>query len=510
MHLHLFVIGLVGVFTWGRMLGMLVGVIFGMLMSTVPGLSAALAISLALPFVFSMDPATGLIILGSIWGGAIYGASKAAILINTPGNPSAMTTTFDGYPMTKKGKAAEALFGALIASASGGMISAAVLLLLFGPLSHIALKFGSAQFFWLAIFGMTTISSMSSSGLSKGLLGVCTGVLLSFVGLNIMTGSPQYTFGLEPLTKGITLIAGILGFFSFSQMMGLMSSEDAFIAEYKERKGYLLTVFRQYTKKIGIVVRSALIGTGVGMLPGAGSPIATMVAYNESKRWAKPTERYGTGIIEGVFTSEAAANATVGGSLIPLMSLGIPGDADAAVIAGGLLAFGLIPGPKMIQQSGVVAYTFIASLFVANLVMLVTGFFLMRITGRILLIPRRYIMPTVIALAMLGTYSLNDSMLDVGVLLACGIIAYTFRRVGIHPGTLALGLILGPIANEGFTQTLLQARASHSMIGAFLGSWVSIILIVLIIAGVVSGFLIERRPGATSTRSSDKRVTESV
>ena len=163
MHLHLFTIGLVHVFTLPRMVGMLAGVVFGMLMSTIPGLSAALAISLALPFVFSMDPATGLIILGSIWGGAIYGASKAAILINTPGNPSAMVTTFDGYPMTKKGHAAEALFGALLASASGGIVSAAVLLLLFGPLSRLALQFGSAQFFWLALFGLTTISSMSQS-----------------------------------------------------------------------------------------------------------------------------------------------------------------------------------------------------------------------------------------------------------------------------------------------------------------------------------------------------------
>lgn len=506
MHLHLFTIGLVHVFTLPRIVGMLAGVVFGMLMSTIPGLSAALAISLALPFVFSMDPATGLIVLGSIWGGAIYGASKAAILINTPGNPSAMVTTFDGYPMTKKGQAAEALFGALLASASGGIVSAAVLLLLFGPLSHLALQFGPAQFFWLALFGLTTISSMSQSGMLRGLMGAAVGLLLSIIGLDVLTGTPQYTFGIASLAKGITLIAGVLGFFSFSQMMGLMASRDVYIADYKERPGYLRWVLSRYVRRLGIVLRSALIGTSTGMLPGAGSPIATMVAYNESKRWTKHPETYGTGIIEGVFTSEAAANATVGGSLIPLMSLGIPGDADAAVVAGGLLAFGLVPGPKMIQESGLIAYTFIASLFVANLVMLVTGFFLMRITGRVLMIPRRYIMPTVIALAMLGTYSLNDSMLDVGVMLCCGIIAYFFRRAGIHPGTLALGLILGPIANEGFTQTLLEAQASHSLVNAFLGSPVSLILIGLVVLGILSGTVFKRR--VTTTGPERREVEE--
>lgn len=493
MHLGLFLSGLSQVFTVYRILGMCVGVAFGMAMSTIPGLSAALAISLALPIVFSMDAATGLIILGSIWGGAIYGASKAAILINTPGNPSAMTTTFDGYPMTLRGDAAKALFGALIASASGGLISAAVLLLLFGPLSTVALQFGSAQFFWLSLLGLTTISSMTEGGLSRGLLGALLGILLSLIGMNMFTGLARFTFGIYELSKGVNLIAGILGFFSFSQMLNLMGGTNRYIADYEEKRGYLLDVFRSYIRNIKVVLRSGFIGTAVGMLPGAGSPIATLVAYGESKRWDKHPERFGTGVIEGVFTSEAAANATIGGSLIPLMSLGIPGDADAAVVAGGLLAFGLQPGPKMIQNSGLVAYTFIASLFVANLFMLVIGFFMMRITGRLLLIPKRYITPTVIALAMLGTYSLNDSMFDVGIMLACGLLAYVLRKIHIHPGTLALGLILGPIANTGFTQTLLQAQASGSIMGAFFGSPVSIILILLIGVAVGSSYALRRR-----------------
>lgn len=493
MHLHLFLAGLTQVFTVSRILGMCIGVTFGMAMSTIPGLSAALAISLALPIVFSMDAATGLIILGSIWGGAIYGASKAAILINTPGNPSAMTTTFDGYPMTLKGDAAKALFGALIASASGGILSAAALFLLFGPLSLVALQFGSAQFFWLALLGLTTISSMSPGGIVRGLLGAALGILLSLVGMNLFTGLPRFTFGILELEKGVNLIAGILGFFSFSQMLNLMGSRDAYIADYHEKPGYLRDVLRSYLKNIKVVLRSGVIGTAVGMLPGAGSPIATLVAYGESKRWDKKPERYGTGIIEGVFTSEAAANATIGGSLIPLMSLGIPGDADAAVVAGGLLAFGLQPGPKMIENSGLVAYTFIASLFVANLFMLIIGFFMMRITGRLLLIPKRFITPTVIALAMLGTYSLNDSMFDVGIMIACGFLAYVLRRIRIHPGTLALGLILGPIANTGFTQTLLEAQASGSWVNAFFGSPVSLILIVFIILAVTSAYLLNRR-----------------
>lgn len=489
---------------------MCIGVIFGMLMATMPGLSAALAIALALPIVFTMDAATGLAILGSIWGGAIYGASKAAILINTPGNPSAMTTTFDGYPMTLKGEAAKALFGALIASASGGIVSAAVLLLLFGPLSSIALQFGPAQFFWLAVLGLTTISSMTSGGLSRGLVGAFIGLLLSLIGVDLMNGLPRYTFGIMALSKGIDMVAGILGFFSFAQMLNLMGSRDVYIAEYHEPRGYLLVVLRQYLSRIGLVLRSAFIGTAVGMLPGAGSPIATLVAYGESKRWDKHPERYGTGIIEGIFTSEAAANATIGGSMIPLMSLGIPGDADAAVVAGGLLAFGLQPGPKMLQESGLVAYTFIASLFVSNILMLIFGFFLMRITGRILMIPKRYITPTIIALAVLGTYSLNDSMFDVGVMLSCGLIAYVLKRIGIHPGTLALGLILGPIAYEGFTQGLLLSQASGSFATVFIYSPVSLILIGLILLSVTTAYFLNRRRPAMAGGDAEASQEASV
>lgn len=492
MHFDLFLKALIGVFTLPRLLGMCAGVTFGMAMSTIPGLSAALAISLALPIVFTMDPATGLMILGAIWGGAIYGASKAAILINTPGNPSAITTTFDGYPMTLKGEASEALFGALIGSTSGGLISAAILLLLFAPLSSIALQFGSAQFFWLAVLGLTTISAMSSGGVWRGLLGAGIGVMLSTIGLDVISGTPRFTFGIFQLQQGMNTVAGILGFFSFAQMLRLLGNRQNYIADYTERPGYLLSVLRQYVAKIVVVIRSALLGTLVGMLPGAGSPIATLVAYGESKRWSKHPERYGTGIIEGVFTSEAAANATVGGSLIPLMSLGIPGDADAAVVAGGLLAFGLQPGPNMIHNSGGVAYTFIASLFVANVLMLLIGFFMMRITGRILLIPKRFITPSVIALAVLGTYSLSGSMFDVGVMLACGLLAFAVRCIDVAPATLALGLILGPIADQGFTQTMLQAQASGSIFSAFLGSPVSLLLIALTILATTSSYFLNR------------------
>ena len=493
MHFDLFFHGLVAVFTIPRILGICAGVTYGMLMSTMPGLSAALAIALALPLVFNLDPATGLIILGSIWGGAIYGASKAAILINTPGNPSAMTTTFDGYPMTLRGEAANALFGALIASATGGVVSAAILFVLFGPLSTIALSFGPPQFFLLAVLGLTTVSSVTSGGLVRGLLGASIGLLISLVGIDVLTGLPVFTFGIYPLGKGVSLVAAILGFFSFSQMLSLMGKSGRYIAHYEEKKGYMIEVLRHYGRRFGLVMRSALIGTGVGMLPGAGSPIATLVAYGESKRWDKHPERYGTGVLEGILTSEAAANATIGGSMIPLMALGIPGDADAAVVAGGLLAFGLQPGPKMIQDSGLVAYSFIASLFVANLFMLLIGFFLMRVTGRVLMIPRRYITPTIIALAMIGTYSLNDSLFDVGVMIACGVGAYILNKVDIHPGTLALGLILGPIANQGFTQGMLMSQASGSWINVFVLQPVSLGLIGLIVVAVVTGIRLNRR-----------------
>ncbi len=493
MDFHSVAAGLAAVFTFGRLLAMALGVTFGMAIATLPGLSAPLGISLALPIVATMDPATGLIVLGAIWGGAIYGGSKAAVLINTPGNPSSLMTTLDGYPMTLQGRAAQALFGALLASTTGGIISTIILLLAFAPLSAIAVQFGPAQFFWLAILGMTAIGSMTSGNVFKGLLGAGIGVLLALIGMDPVTGTPRFTFGTFELTKGINVIAAILGFFSFAQALRLFASRDPFIAHYTEAPGYLADVFRTYAKRIVLVIRSGLIGTAVGLLPGAGGPVAAMVAYNESRRWDKHPERYGTGALEGVMTAEAAVNATVGGSLIPLMSIGIPGDASAAVIMGGLLTFGLQPGPKLLSDHGLISYTFICSLFVANIFMLLIGFFMMRITGRLLLIPKRFITPSIIALSVIGAFSINNSMIDVYVMIGCGLLAFGLEYLDIHPGTLALGLILASTAESGFAQSLLLAQAKGSLALVLFGQPMSWILIGLIVLAVWTSMRMNRR-----------------
>lgn len=476
-----------------HLFAMAVGVTYGIVVGTLPGLTAVLGLALAIPFVISMDPAMGLMVLGAIFSGAIYGGANSAILIKTPGTPSAIATVFDGYPMTQQGKADQALVIALLASVFGGIFSTAVLLVAFAPLARFSLQFGPAEYFWLAILGTTTIASLASDNLLKGLLGGAIGVMLGIIGLDPISSMDRLTFGFSELSGGIDLIAAILGFMSFSQILVLFERRDRFIAEFKESPGYVMAAARQCAAKLGMLVRSSAIGTVVGILPGAGGPIASLLAYNESRRVSKHPETFGTGNPEGLITSESANNATVGGALIPTMALGIPGDPAAAVMLGGLFAFGLQPGIRLLENSGDVAYAFIASLFVANILMLFIGLFVLRLTGRILRIPRPYVATTVAVLSVIGTYSVNSSLFDVGVMIVCGAAGYLFQRAGIHPGPIVLGLILGPIGEDGFTQALTIAQATGNYGGMFFGHGLTWVLLALIVLALTTPLFIHKR-----------------
>lgn len=456
--------GFANAFSLANMAAILAGLVVGIIGGMLPGITVVTAIALFIPFTFTLPPATALIALGAVYCGATYGGANAAILINTPGQPGSIATVMDGYPMTLKGKAEKALYVALISSCFGGVVGSMLLLLFFEPLSAIALKFGSEAFFWMAIFGLTTLAAMSPGNIIRSLLAGGIGLALSTIGLDPSTGFPRFTFGFAPLVQGLDMVVLMIGLFSISQMLLLLESHEAYIAEYSRDKNAFKEAFRElFGKNKALLASCSTLGTVIGTLPGAGGSVAAIIAYNEAKRWSKKSAEYGTGIVEGLAAPESANNGSVGGALVPLMSLGIPGSAAAAVLMGGLLAQGLTPGPQLLSNSADVAYTFITGLIIVNVAMLVPGYVLARVCARILSVPKLFIIPGVIGLSFIGSYALRNSLFDAQVMFLSGFVAYLLMKAKIPPASIALGVVLGPIIEESLTTTLMRGRADDSV-----------------------------------------------
>ena len=478
---------------------MIVGLTGGIIIGAMPGLTATMGVALMVPATFAMDATSGLIMLGAIYVGAIYGGSNSACLICTPGTPSSVATTFDGWPLCQAGRADIGLFTSLLSSSFGGIAGTLILLFLAAPLARFALKFGGPENFWLCIFGLSTIAVMSSGNVVKGLLAGAMGLLVSTVGIDPNEGVPRFTFGYYPLVQGIEVIPAMIGLFSFSQVLSLIGSYKPFLADYKPTPGALGLVCRTLVSRCKIILlRSSIIGGLVGMLPGAGGEIASIIAYNESKRWDKHPERYGKGAIEGLASSESANNAVIGGALIPMLTLGIPGSAVAAVILGALLAKGIQPGFKVFTTTGDLAYTFIMSQFAVNLFMIPVGLVLARIMTRLLKIRLTFVAIAIVALSVIGAYAIRNSMLDVWLVIVFGFIGHFCIRVGLDTGAMALGIILGPMIEENLGKCVHLSKASGgSILTVFLQSPIALLLVFLTMLSLITPILLEWKRSTT-------------
>ena len=492
-----------------NLLVMFVGVAIGIVGGMLPGISVVTTLALFMPFTFSMPATTALIALGAVFCGATYGGANAAILINTPGQPGSIATTFDGYAMTQQGRAEEGLYTALLASAFGGVVGALLLLLFFEPLSGIALKFGSEAFFWMAIFGLTTLAAMSPGNVIKSLLGGCIGLGLSTVGLDPADGFPRFTFDCYDLVQGLDMVVLMTSLFSFSQMLFLLESGDGYIADLVRRPKAFLTALKGVWACRKLLTLMSCLGCFIGGLPGAGGSVASIITYNEARRWDRNPARWGTGVIEGVAVPEAANNACVGGSLVPLMALGIPGSASAAILMGGLLSQGLTPGPQLLENNADVAYTFISSLIFVNIVMVLVGWVLVKVCSRILDVPKLVIIPTVITLSILGAYSLRNSMFDVLVLLLTGGGAYLCLKARISPASIALGVVLGPIIEEALSTTIMRSYSS-SLPNLLVFSPMSLLFITLSAVSLLVPVYLARRKGGAGSGGSWKPSARNV
>lgn len=466
-----------------NLLAMLGGTALGIVIGCLPGLSAAMGVALMLPLTFTMPADTGLIVLGAIYCGAIFGGSISAILIHTPGTPASAATAIEGYQMTLKGKAGKALATACWSSFWGGLLSC-ISLYFFAPLlAQLALKFMSAEKFWLGIFGLTIIAGVSSKSIIKGLMSGALGLLLSTIGLDPIDGTKRFMFGQAFLAEGINTTCALIGLFSMSQVFIL--AEKKIIERAKAQKFNDKIMLTKDEKKMlwPTVIRSWIIGNIIGILPGAGASIACFMGYNNAKSFSKHKEDFGHGAIEGVCGSEAANNAVTGGSLIPMLTLGIPGESVTAVLMGGLIIQGLAPGPELFTQHAGMTYTFFAGFVLVQFFMLALGTLGCRGFAQISRLSDAILIPCVTVLCVIGSYAIHKNFADVVVMLIFGFIGYFMRKFDLNTAAVVLALILGPISEKGLRGAL---RVSGGDIGVLFKSPVSWILIILSVIGIFS------------------------
>ncbi len=498
--------------TINHILIVFLGTVFGLIIGALPGLSAVSGIALLLPFTYSMDPAQGLVMLAAVYMSAEYGGSISSILINTPGGAGAACTIIDGTPMTRRGEAQEALYLSLLASAVGGLFGIAVLIFFTPSLAKASLLLGPSETFWIAVAGLSLVSSLSGSGnLIKGLIGVTIGVGMTLVGQDIVTGDMRYTFDDYRLVGGIPLVPAFLGLFSVASVLGLLELADGPVAPLLVRTGVLRTVIKRMSKMKIQLLWSSIVGTIIGVIPGTGASIAAFVAYAEAKRISKHPEEFGKGSWEGVVAPEAANNAIVGGSLVPLLALGIPASASAALMFGALSVHGIIPGPRLFTERAELAYTFMIGLITTVIAMVVVGLATIRWSSKLVRAPRAMMIPGIFVLSVIGAYGIANNIFDVQVLIAVGLMAYVLSKLDIPLVTMALGLVLGRLMEESYQQaSLLAGVEGESVVVYFLTRPISLFLMLIAAAILINGLRGSARERARDAAASAGSIEPSA
>ncbi len=441
-----------------------IGVAGGIVVGALPGLTGSVGIILLLPFLFYVEPAVALIMLSGMFCGAIYGGSISAILISTPGTPSAAATLLDGYPLSQKGEAGKAIGVATIASTTGGIISVLCLIFIAPQLARFAVRFGPVEYFALMVFGLTIIASVSGESLIKGLLSGFFGLFIATIGMDPVMGYPRFTFGFTNLLLGFPMVSVLIGLFAVSQIFiqleGVGKPQKAFNQRIKNvlpNRSELKRIFR-------VIIPSSLLGTFLGIIPGTGGAIASFMAYNEARRFSKDPDSFGTGNIEGIAAPEAANNGTTGGAMVPLLSLGIPGDVVTAVMLGALMVIGIRPGPLLFEQNPQVMNALFVGLMMAQFLILGLGLLSVRVFPKILKVPVRILFPVILTLCFVGAFSLSNSVYDMMVAFIFGLIGYGLRKMGFAAAPIILGVILGPIAEQELGRALIMSHGDWSVL----------------------------------------------
>ncbi|HCN5950388.1 TPA: tripartite tricarboxylate transporter permease [Escherichia coli] len=435
------------------------GVMLGIVIGALPGLTATMGVAILLPFTYGMEPVSGLLMICGVFFGGVYGGSITAILLKIPGTPAAAATAIDGYELTKQGKAGLALSAATFSSFSGGTLSIIVLMFLSPVLASWALKFSASESFALATFGLSIIASISGESLIKGLIAGVGGLLIATIGLDPMGGFPRFTGGFVELMN-VPFIPVMIGLFAASEAFRSMEQNQQIRQGAKVAIGSLLLPWQTLRRIALTILRSSGLGVFIGMIPGAGADIAAFVAYNETRRFSKTPENFGKGEIKAVASCEAGANGCTGGALLPMLTLGIPGDAVTAIMLGALTLQGMQPGPLMFTDHGDMVYTLFVGMIFCYFMLLVLGLLSLKVIGNVVKIPGNILTPMILALCVVGTYALNNSLFDVGIMLIAGVVGYFMQKGGYPASPVVLALIMGPMAESNFRRALSLSGGS--------------------------------------------------
>ncbi|HUG79586.1 MAG TPA: tripartite tricarboxylate transporter permease [Burkholderiales bacterium] len=471
-----------------------IGVTAGVVLGALPGISSTFAVAVLLPTTFTMEPVSALIFLGAVYTGSTYGGAYSAILVNTPGTPQNIATTFDGYPMARRGDGNLAITLACLASVVGGLVGAVALWAVAPPLARVALAFGPIEYFWLAVLGLTMIASLSEGNLVKGAISGCLGLALSLVGVSVVSGDTRFAFSSPALVGGINLVPAVIGLLCIPVLIDLVAVPQPHLKQEGTVGGYRLREALRICRRGWVTLtRGSLIGTGIGVLPAAGGSIASLVSYSETRRASRRPEAFGSGEPEGVLASESANNATVGGGLIPTFVLGIPGTPADAVILGALLIHGVRTGPSLFTERAPLIYTFIFGLLIATILMLPVGLLMGRYAyGAIVSVPKTFLVPLVAFFTIIGSFAIHNDVNDVVAMLVLGLFGWLIGRVGIPAAPMVLGLLLGPIAEQGFGQGVIIGTATGSVWAQFFGRPIALAILALIVATLFAPYLLRR------------------
>ena len=454
----------------------------GILVGALPGLNATNGVALLLPFTITMEPIAAIAVLTTIYCAATFAGAITAILINTPGTSASATTCLDGYPLAQRGEAGRALGMAAVSSTIGGIISVLCLMAAAPLLAGAAYKFAPPEYFALTVFGLSMLASIGEESSIKSIMSGAFGVLLATVGIDLLTTVERFTFGMNELTEGIGFVPVMIGVFGIAELL-TQAGQLGIVRERITLRAIQLPSKADYKKTWKAILRSSGIGTFIGILPAEGATIASMIGYNEAKRWSKTPEEFGKGSIEGIAGSEAANNSATGGAMVPTLALGIPGSPTAAVILAGLMVHGLRPGPTMFTEQSTFVFAIFWSMLLVNVLFFFVGLYGARIFARATLIPLTILWPMVFLFSMVGAYALDQSMIDVWIALIFGVIGYLMKRYGFSVVSLAIGLILGGMLEKRLGQSMVMLDEQWWLIATRPLSLLFLILTVLALAG---------------------------
>jgi len=483
-------------FTLENILWINLGVLIGAIFAAIPGLSVILCIILFLPVTYSMSAIPGMMFLLGIYCAGGYGGSVSAILINTPGTPHAAATMMDGHPLSKQGRTKAALKIALYASTFGGIFSALVLLFLGPQVAKISAMLGTAEYFMVCLFGMTIIAGVSGKSLTKGIIAACLGLLVSCIGADPMTSYDRFTFGISRLYLGLDTAVVLIGLFA---LVEIISKSELKRDQLNLKAGKLgakddgKITKDEWKRMIRPMFLSSIIGSCVGIVPGTGASEASWFSYNTAKNMSKHPEEFGKGSVEGIAAAESANNAVCGATLVPLLTLGIPGDGCVAIMLSALMINGLNPGLSLFTTDGDIMYAIMLGLILVNIFMLIQGRYLTGLFAKVVSIPAEILTPIIVIFCFAGAYSVNNNYFDLSVALIFGVISYLMRKLELPAVPMLLGLVLGGMTETNFRRALLISDGSPTIFFSSIFCWIFIALIVIVIGGVLRGNMKEAK-----------------